>query len=77
MFGRSVFRLHSPKQPTVPLVTLAIVWALKHFQNIILGYPITVYTNNAAVTELFKGKKLTGRLSRWYLTIYDFAPSLK
>ncbi len=39
--------------------TLAVVWALKHFRDIILGYPITVYTNHAAVTELFKGKNLT------------------
>ncbi len=40
--------------------TLAVVWALKHFRDIILGYPITVYTDHAAVTELFKGKNLTG-----------------
>ncbi len=44
--------------------TLAVVWALKHFRNIILGYPITVYTDHTAVTELFKGKKLTGRHAR-------------
>ncbi len=57
--------------------TLAVVWALKHFRDIILGYPITVYTDHAAVTELFKGKNLTGRLARWYLTIQDFAPTFK
>ncbi len=54
--------------------TLAAVWALKYFQDIILGYPITVYTDHAAVTELFKGKNLTGRLAHWYLTIQEFAP---
>ncbi len=42
--------------------TLAIVWALKHFKNIILGYPITVLTDHAPVTELFMGRNLTGRL---------------
>ncbi len=52
-------------------------WALKYFRDIILGYPITVYTDHAAVTELFKGKNLTGRLARWYLTIQEFAPSFK
>ncbi len=57
--------------------TLAVVWALKHFRDIILGYPITVYTDLAAVTELFKGKNLTGRLARWYLTVQEFAPSFK
>ncbi len=54
-----------------------VVRALRHFRNIILGYSITVYTDHAAVTELFKGKNLTGRLARWYLTIQEFAPSFK
>ncbi len=27
--------------------TLAIVWVLKHFRDIILGYPITVFTDHA------------------------------
>ncbi len=44
--------------------TLATVWALKHFRDIILGYPITVFTDHAPVTELFKGRNLTGRLTR-------------
>ncbi len=33
--------------------TLAEVWALKHFRDIITGYPITVFKDQAAVTELF------------------------
>ncbi len=37
--------------------TLAVVWALKYSKNIILGFPITVYTDHAPVIELFKGKK--------------------
>ncbi len=32
---------------------LAVVWAINHFRDIILGYPITVYTDHALVTELF------------------------
>lgn len=57
--------------------TLAIIWALKHFKDIILGYPITVYTDHVAVTELFKGRNLSGRLARWYLTIREFNPTFK
>ncbi len=34
--------------------TLAVVWALEHFRGIILGYPIIVFTDHAAVTELLK-----------------------
>ncbi len=39
--------------------TLAMVWTLKHFWDINLGYPVTVFTYHAAVTELFKGRNLT------------------
>ncbi len=54
--------------------TLVIVWTLKNFRDIILGYPITVFTDHALVTEFFKGRYLTGRLARWYLTIQEFGP---
>ncbi len=40
--------------------TLAVVWALKHYRDIILGYPITIFNDHAPVTELFKGRNLTG-----------------
>ncbi len=38
----------------------------------IFGYPITAYTDHSAVTRLFSGKKLTGRLASWYLTVMQF-----
>ena len=57
--------------------TLAVIWALKKFRDVILGYPITVYTDHTAVTELFKGKKLSGRLARWFLTVQEFNPVFK
>ena len=39
--------------------SLAVVWNLKKFRDIILSYSITVYTDHAAVTELYlKGKTL-------------------
>ncbi len=44
--------------------TLATAWALKHFRDIILGYPFTVFTDHAPVTWLFKGRNLTGRLEQ-------------
>ncbi len=51
--------------------TVAVVWILKHFRDIIVGYPITVFTDHATVIELFKARNLTGRHTRWYLTIYS------
>lgn len=59
------------------LEALGVVWALRHFRDIILGYNITVLTDHAPVVELFKGKNLSGRLARWYCTILEFAPTLK
>ncbi len=56
---------------------LAINWALKQFKDIILGGQITVFTDHAAVPELFKGRNLSGRLSRWYLTLREFNPTFK
>ncbi len=58
---------------------LAVVWALKNFREVISGYPVTVFTDHAAVTELFcnKGRDLSARLPRWYLTIQEFHPTFK
>ncbi len=56
---------------------LAAVWALKHFSDIILGYPMTVFWDHTPVSELFKGRNLTGRLARWYLTLLEYEPTLK
>ena len=54
---------------------LAVVWALRHFRDLILGYTIHVFTDHFAVTELFKGKNLTGKFARWQLTVQEYNPS--
>ncbi len=59
------------------LETVIVVWLLKHFKDIVPGYPITIYTDHAAVIELFKGKNLKCRLARWHCTIQEFAPKFK
>ncbi len=40
------------------LETLAVAWALQHFRDIIFDYPVTVYTDHIAVTQLFHGKTI-------------------
>ncbi len=45
------------------LEAVAIVWALKHFRDIVMGYKIVVFTDHAAITDLFKGNNLYGRLA--------------
>ncbi len=55
--------------------SLAVVWALRHFKDLIYGYPIHVKTDHAAVVELFNQKHLSGKLARWLLIIQDFNPT--
>ncbi len=50
---------------------------LCHFRDIIFGYPVQVYTDHTAITELFKGRNLTGRLARWFLSIQEYRPTFK
>ncbi len=38
------------KYSVTHLEALRVVWALQHFRDIILGYPVTVYTDHTAVT---------------------------
>ncbi len=59
------------------LEIIAVVWALKYFRDIIMGYEITVYTDHSPITEIFKGRNLSGRLARWYLTIQTYNPEIK
>ncbi len=42
-----------------------------------MGYKITVYTDHSPSTEIFKGRNLSGRLARWYLTIQAYNPEIK
>ncbi len=68
------------KYSVTHLEALAVVWTLKHFRDIMYGYPITVYrlyTDHSAVMQLFSGKNLTSRLARWYMTVIQFEPTIK
>ncbi len=62
-YASRVLNSAESKYSMTHLETLAVVWALKHFRGILVyGYPITVYTDHSAVTQVFSGKNLTGRL---------------
>ncbi len=54
---------------------LAVVWSLRHFRHLILGYPIHIRTDHAAVVELFNSILLTGKFARWALNIQVFKPT--
>ncbi len=67
----------SENQRPYVIEALAVVWAVKHFRDIIYYYSITIYTDQSAVTQLFSGKNLTGPLARWYLTVMQFEPTIR
>ncbi len=48
---------------------LAVIWALRHFKDLIYGYPIHVKIDHAEVVELFNQKHLSGKLAQWSLII--------
>ncbi len=54
-----------------------MVWELKKFRDILHSYKITIFTDYAPVTHLFKSKNLQGRLARWFLTIEEFCHEIR
>ncbi len=58
------------------LETLAVVWALKHFRELILA-TLSPFTQTTLLSLIFHGKNLTGRLSRWFFTTEEFNPTFK
>ncbi len=56
-------------------VSLAVIWALRHFRELILGYKIHVHIDHYAVTETLKGNNITDQFARWHLTIQEFNPT--
>ncbi len=59
------------------LEALAVVWGLQKFRDIIYRYPITVFTDHATITNLFKTKNVIGSLARWCLIIQELNPTIK
>ena len=76
-FASRVLKGGEPNYSVTELEALAIVWALKHFRDIILGYEITCYSDHSAVQQIFAGRKLRGQLARWDLTIQEFNPRIR
>lgn len=54
------------------LECLALVWALKKFRCYVYGRSFTVRTDNSAVKWLWDKKELSGKFSRWILSLQEF-----
>ena len=51
---------------------LAIVWALQHFKQMLLGYKVIVHTDHQALTSALHGKDPYGRKARYQLVLGEF-----
>jgi len=60
------------------LEALAVVWSLKHFREIVLGYDIEVLTDHRPLCYLLTDSKSpTGRQARWIDTLLEFNPTIR
>lgn len=59
------------------LENLGLVWAVKHFNPYILGYPRTVYTDHAACLPLLSSCSPSTKLARWALIIQEMNLTIK
>jgi len=60
------------------LEALAVVWSLRHFREIILGYDIEVLTDHRPLCYLFSDSKSpSGRQARWIDTLLEFNPVIR
>ena len=52
------------------LETLAVVWALSHFQSYLYGQKVTVYTDHSAVRSVLQNPNANGKHARWWTKVY-------
>jgi len=59
------------------LEALAVVWALKHFREIILGYDVHVLTDHRPLKYILTDSRhVKGRQARWVDTLLEFNPKI-
>ena len=53
------------------LETLAVVWAMQHFNAYLYGHEVTVVTDHSAVKAILQTPNLSGKHARWWLKKID------
>ena len=57
--------------------TLAVIFCLEKFRDMLLGYKIRVWTDHTTIQNLFKHKNLRGRVARWFTTLQNYEVTFK
>ena len=52
------------------LETLAVVWAMQHFNAYLYGHEVTVVTDHSAVKAILQMPNLNGKHARWWLKVF-------
>ena len=52
------------------LETLAIVWAMQHFNAYLYGHVVTVITDHSAVKSILQTPSPSGKHARWWLKVF-------
>ena len=56
---------------------LAIVWALRHYKYVILGYPIVVITDHKPLLAIFRKVPPDALMSRWMVLVQEYCPHIR
>ena len=56
---------------------LAVVFALEKFRSYIIGYPVTIFTDHAALKYLLTKQDTKRHLTRWILLFQEFNLTIK
>ena len=74
--GRRTQKLEQ-NYPSWELEGLGAVYAVSKFDNYIRHSEFCLYTDNSALTHLFKQPNLTGRLARWVMKLQQYSFTIK
>ena len=55
---------------------LAVLWALKNYRHLILGYPINCYTDHKPLSYIFRKSLPDGALGRWAILTQEYCPKI-
>ena len=56
---------------------MAVIFALEKFKSYIIGSPVTIFTDHAALKYLLSKKDIKPRLTRWILLCQEFNLTIK
>ena len=56
---------------------LAVVWALRHYKYLVLGYQIIIITDHKPLLAIFRKEPPDALMARWLVLVQEFAPHIR